>query len=35
MFALYRLLGVSDHDFERDVALIRVDLERLRDILEI
>lgn len=34
VFALYRLPGVSDHDFDRNAALVREDLERLRALLE-
>ncbi len=34
VFTLYRQPGVSDEDVDRDAALIRADLERLRGILE-
>ncbi|WP_018500895.1 SRPBCC family protein [Parafrankia discariae] len=34
VFTLYRLPGVTDDDFDRDTALIRADLGRLRSILE-
>lgn len=34
VFTLYHLPGVSDEEFERDAALVRADLERLRGILE-
>ncbi len=34
VFTLYRLPGVADDEFERDAALVRQDLLRLRDILQ-
>lgn len=34
VFTLYRLPGVNDEDFERDAAMIRDDLARLRALLE-
>lgn len=34
VFTLYRWEGMSDDDYEKDAAMIRSDLARLRDILE-
>lgn len=34
VFTLYRLPGVSDEAYEHDAALVRGDLERLRELLE-
>ncbi len=34
VFTLYQLPGVADGDFDRDAALVRADLGRLRSLLE-
>lgn len=34
VFTLYRMPGVIDEDYERDAALVAVDLRRLREVLE-
>lgn len=34
VFTLYRLPNMTDDDYERDAALVRRDLIRLRDVLE-
>lgn len=34
VFTLYQLPGVTDGDFDRDAALVRADLGRLRSLLE-